>query len=106
MLCTGMYFDCAHGTQIHANMDREIHDEVGQVDVAIAPKFFGVFAEQRHKAHCPLEEATRKNLIVKSQRLERRTSLGVERGVIRFFESKRCRLLNMNVIRMFISTDG
>src|SRR5258708_34561935 len=106
MLSTSVMFDLGYRANIHANMDRKIYNKVGQVNVTVAPKLGGVFAEQGHEANCPFEEAPRKNLIVQSQRLERRASFGVERSVVRFFEGEGCRLMHMNMIRMFISTDG
>src|SRR3990172_654695 len=105
MLRAGMSFDLAHGTKIHADMNRKFHNEVGQVNVTVTPEPGWIFAKQRHEADHPLEEAARKNLIVEGTRFERRTRFGVEGGVVRFFEGKRCRTMSMDVVRMFISTD-
>src|SRR5512141_1369105 len=105
MLLPGFAFDLRHGTDIHAGMDGKIDDQFGQVDVTIATEFGWVFSKYRHETHRPFEKGFWENVIVEGTRFKRRPSLGVERGDVRFFKGERCRLLNVDMVRMFVSAD-
>src|SRR6266511_6237540 len=106
MAISSLAFNLSYGTNINLYMSRKvIISQCYQIYIFVAAKFARIDSKDRHDTRHPAQQSILKNVKVKCPRFKRRTALGVEGSVVSFFERKYRRLVNVDMVRMSISTN-